>query len=847
MTQDSVSLKKSLLTVFIIVGIVNISSFLVMISTQNSRDNRADVSAKMAYLSQKLAYHLNLYAAGTQQSKESGHEVITRIDEALSAMKKGGELEGTHSNVTIAAATQKLSAQLSELEEIWSTYKVNALSILKSPAGSASSNTEVKTALDYVNSNTVLLAENIEQLAQTAHEHTVIQNAQKKMLYWAACIVFIISIIAAFLYLNAVFLSPVKYFNDKLAAFSAGNLDQQVSYRGKKEYGQLAHSLGLMFHKLRLISSFIDSIGKGDYNFKLDDAEAETVKNDKIFDSLFKTQSELIKVEKENSIRQWTNEGIRIISEMLQRRFDHVQELYDNLISTIVKYVEANQGGIFLAEGENDEIQLELVACYAYERKKFLHEKFDKDEGLLGQAFIEKNIIYLTEVPAEYVKITSGIGEATPNCLILVPLKDNETVVGVLEIAAFGTIEQYKVDFLEKISELIASALNTIIVNEKTKALLSESQQQAEEMRAQEEEMRQNMEELQATQEEMARKEKEVTKLLDESKEKEEKMEAILKEVNAKERFLDGLINVSKDSILAIDKKYRIISFNEKMRESYKASGTVLSKGMDILSTFPDDAMKESFKSQFDKAFKGEFVEVTTELPMENETTYYLINYAPLRNENGEIIAAAMYSKDISAMKRAQNDAESLLIEAQSQTEEMRAQEEELKQNMEEMSAIQEELERRAREAEMAQEGLELENAMFSGLMDVLEERITIKDTNGAYLRVNRTKHESMKKLGIEEYVGKTDADIFDQQHFKKSSEIEKKIIESGKPILNEENKIPMPDGSVMYAYTHRIPFRNLQGDILGTLIVTRDATKEKQYEEELIRLKKEISSLKKK
>src|SRR5690606_659703 len=150
-------------------------------------------------------------------------------------------------------------------------------------------------------------------------------------------------------------------------------------------------------------------------------------------------------------------------------------------------------------------------------------------------------------------------------------------------------------------------------------------------------------------------------------------------------------INVSKDSIMAIDKKYRIISFNEKMRESYKASGTVLSKGMDILSTFPDDTMKESFKSQFDKAFKGEFVEVTTELPMENETTYYLINYAPLRNENGEIIAAAMYSKDISAMKRAQNDAESLLIEAQSQTEEMRAQEEELKQNMEEMAAIQDE------------------------------------------------------------------------------------------------------------------------------------------------------------
>ena len=101
------------------------------------------------------------------------------------------------------------------------------------------------------------------------------------------------------------------------------------------------------------------------------------------------------------------------------------------------------------------------------------------------------------------------MGKATPTSLLIVPLKVNETVEGVLELAGFAEFEEYKITFLVKLGEVVASFIQNERVMQQTKYLLDQAQEQSEEMRAQEEEMRQNMEELQATQEEMHRKEKE--------------------------------------------------------------------------------------------------------------------------------------------------------------------------------------------------------------------------------------------------------------------------------------------------------------------------------------------------
>lgn len=236
-------------------------------------------------------------------------------------------------------------------------------------------------------------------------------------------------------------------------------------------------------------------------------------------------RDQMQKAKQQDDIRIWTNEGLSKFADLIRKHQNDLRLLSDELISNIVQYLGAQQGGLFFLNDDNaDDKFLELEACYAYQRKKFLEKRVELGQGLVGQCLLEGETTYLTNIPENYVNITSGLGETNPNTLLIVPLKINEDIVGVIEIANLKPFEKHKVDFLERLAETIASAITTVRNNEKTQGLLEQSQQQAEEMRAQEEEMRQNMEELQATQEQMHRKNEEVEDLLKQASENEESM-----------------------------------------------------------------------------------------------------------------------------------------------------------------------------------------------------------------------------------------------------------------------------------------------------------------------------------
>ena len=207
----------------------------------------------------------------------------------------------------------------------------------------------------------------------------------------------------------------------------------------------------------------------------------------------------------EEEKRSWANEGLAKLNEILRKQVD-VEELSFQILSYIVNYMNANQGGIFIRNNEDqNNILLELKAFYAFNRRKFIKKTFELGEGLVGNCAMEKQIVHLTEIPQDYIQITSGLGGSNPKSLLLIPMKMEEDVLGVIEIASFNTFENYQIEFLEQASLSIASSLNMAETNKRTAELLERTQQQAEEMAAQEEEMRQNMEELQATQEESSR------------------------------------------------------------------------------------------------------------------------------------------------------------------------------------------------------------------------------------------------------------------------------------------------------------------------------------------------------
>lgn len=212
---------------------------------------------------------------------------------------------------------------------------------------------------------------------------------------------------------------------------------------------------------------------------------------------------------KEGEKRQWAANGIAKFADLLRVNHNDSQKMYDSIVSNLVKYIDANQAGLFLIDGENDDRVLKLVAMYAYDRKKYLAKTVSIGEGILGQVVLEKAPVYLSVVPDEFLMISSGLGESPPRSLLISPLIVNEEVYGVIELASFKAFDPHVREFVARVGESIASTISSVRVNEKTKVLLEELQQQTEEMKSQEEEMRQNMEELVATQEEMQRKEQE--------------------------------------------------------------------------------------------------------------------------------------------------------------------------------------------------------------------------------------------------------------------------------------------------------------------------------------------------
>lgn len=224
-------------------------------------------------------------------------------------------------------------------------------------------------------------------------------------------------------------------------------------------------------------------------------AEDKEQANDSISLALSAVKTEMLKLKEEDGRREWVSQGLAMFGEILRDK-QEVKKYGYQIISKLVKYLGANQGGIFI-EYKNDEGRyVELIACYAYSKQKQLSKRIYEGEGLIGECMFERDIIFLTDVPENYVKITSGLGEATPRNIVVVPLIFNEIFCGVIELASFEVLQSHQLEFLKKVCSNIASEVASIKSMENTQLLLEESNSLTRELQVREEQMRENMEEL---------------------------------------------------------------------------------------------------------------------------------------------------------------------------------------------------------------------------------------------------------------------------------------------------------------------------------------------------------------
>jgi signal transduction histidine kinase/HAMP domain-containing protein/ActR/RegA family two-component response regulator len=199
-----------------------------------------------------------------------------------------------------------------------------------------------------------------------------------------------------------------------------------------------------------------------------------------------------------NEEQDWLQTNLARMAGLMQGQRD-LQIVADLVMNELIPLVGGQHGTFFLAEGSGGETRLRLLAGYGLRADIEAPSQFRLGQSLIGQVAKTRRPIVVTDLPADYVKISSGLGEAAPVNLIILPIVFEDQVLGVIEAGSFTRFTRVQQDFLEQLMEMIGVSVNTIIANSRTDALLAESQRLAAELQARTGELQSRQEDLQSS------------------------------------------------------------------------------------------------------------------------------------------------------------------------------------------------------------------------------------------------------------------------------------------------------------------------------------------------------------
>ena len=320
------------------------------------------------------------------------------------------------------------------------------------------------------------LIRKFEQEAQEANQ--VIRStysSSERIILINGIVIALAAILIAILLFYSIF-NPIKKYRNTISSIGRGILPEEEFREGRDELGQIGSALNSLIQGLKDLTTFSEEMGNGNFksNFKpLSDGDTLGNSLIRLRENLKTATIEEEKRKREDERRNWSNQGIARFSEILREHTEDLDKLASKLISELVKYLGAKVGGLFLIRsGDKEEKEIVLIASYAYDRVKHLQKTIQVGEGLVGRCVQEGNTLFLTDIPEDYIRIKSGLGEDNPRCLLIVPLRLNEEITGVIEIATLEVFEEFQIEFIERIGTSIASSISAAFTKElkKTKS-----------------------------------------------------------------------------------------------------------------------------------------------------------------------------------------------------------------------------------------------------------------------------------------------------------------------------------------------------------------------------------------
>lgn len=698
-------LNKAIIFFSCVAGVLIIS--LLHLNIYKQSYTKASLDYKVADQLLDFAHQINIIATKVTKdipaSKEGLENASNLYDKYFYTLKNGGELFFEGEVRKLEAQEGKAKDLIQDLEKEWNEYKLNAEFLSKNDLFRKDESSigqfengkyvrvtlvskplrdEAKEAIEYIQSHDTEFFRSNKVLSNVlkdkADSYFSLYNS------WLSIYLFLFIL---FLFLGYYTFKKAIHKNIlRLVGYAteieAGNLNVAITNKSNDELGIITRSLNGFTSNLKLVIEFINKVGSKDFS-AVYQVRGE---DDDLGISLINMKETLLKAEEENKlrkeeddIRNWATQGIAKFSDLLRLNNDNLDELSYSIISNLIVYIGANQGGVFIVDEDliTFEKKFNLTASYAFDRRKFHKKSILWGEGLIGRSALERKTLYITEVPDDYLEITSGLGNFKPASILITPLRFNDEIFGVIEIAAFEQLEKYKIDFVEKVSDSIASTISSVRINIRTSKLLEESKEQAERLSQQEEEMRQNMEEMQATQEEAGMRNKELEGIFN----------AIDNTLGTYELTLGGnYIRANANFRSFID-----ITENELRRKTHREM---------VFPNFEDMAEYNAF---WKRIIDGDSEKREFYYKIDDEIHWLFESYTPVYDTYGELSKVLVIVNNITEDKRkAESLQESMLM--------LQEQEEEMRQNMEEMRSFQDELEIKDEQQRKEIEKLNAEN-----------------------------------------------------------------------------------------------------------------------------------------
>src|SRR5688572_711657 len=294
----------------------------------------------------------------------------------------------------------------------------------------------------------------------------------------------------------------------------------------------MANSLTM---QVRNIADVATSVTKGDLTRQITvEAQGEL---DELKTNINQMTGNLRETTERNQEQDWLKTNLAKFSRMMQGQKD-LESVSRLIMSELTPPVSAHHGAFFISDAETGAPTLRLIASYAYRARKHVASRFGIGEGLVGQAALEKQPILLQNVPDDYIQITSGLGEAAPRNIIVLPILFEGEVKAVIELASFLPFSTIHQTFLDQLAESIGVVLNMIQANMRTEELLEQSQKLTQELQSQSEELRRQQEELKKSNTELEQQARSLRQSEELLKEQQEELQQVNEELEEKASLL---------------------------------------------------------------------------------------------------------------------------------------------------------------------------------------------------------------------------------------------------------------------------------------------------------------------